>query len=581
MHKILTLLLSFLFCLTSFARMILESNKDYIGVNETLTIVVAFENQEKERYTIEGIENFDILSRGSSSSYSIVNFTRNVVEQDIYILRPRREGKYILRVNQNGNRSNPLQVSVENNYRNSNYSAQFSNQNYYYGYPMNSNNNASIMTGTNNNNSNNNSSSSYYGNEKNNYIIINNLKNKEVYFGEKFIYEEKFIATSPFREFEYLSRPDFKEFSATDYTPLENKKNFKQNIIDYNGKKAIEVILYRGVLQGNSSGDKTLQTGKGEVLSSSRFLIPEKKIDIKVKAIPEENKPLDFSGIIGRLEVTSNWNTQYQEVGKPITLNLKICGDVNIDNIDKIKIKENSDFNIFQTLKSSTEEIKNKKYYSEKDFEIVYVPKKSGMLEIDDITIDYFDTELKKYSTKIVEGKKIEIKGIKGDLSSINNNLAPNNSTVQNINSQGQVNIANANSTSTSNDKQNTEIDIVSNFKEKNKIDYLKIGLFLVILIQGLVIYKLKYRNSKKIIKNINNKKIGLEKMKKINKDDEFYKLYCEYMQEIYNFNPRIHSETKLNSENLKKINRILEEWKFLGTPLDKKNIVQMLEKEF
>ena len=251
---------------------------------------------------------------------------------------------------------------------------------------------------------------------KNKYFFNENLKRKSFYFGEKIPYEESFLSFVRLNSFSQLKLPEFNEFSVKDLTNYQ-RNNYSQKIIEYNGKRALELELFKGILQPNSSGKKQILSSEVRVeeegidyFSNRLVNIPRKKIILDIKPLPP-NKPANFKGIVGDVAVNEKWSKTTGKIGEAITLNLTFYGEGNLELLDSLEIDGNNDFNIFQNLKDYKEEIRDKKYYNEKEFEIAFIPKKSGILKTPKITVPYFNTKTGKYETLTIQAKEIKVNG--------------------------------------------------------------------------------------------------------------------------------------------------------------------------
>lgn len=66
-------------------------------IKQNIILTVEFLNEPKSEYEIEGIDNFEVISRGSRSNYNTLNNKRiKYSKSDIYILSPKKVGKISL-----------------------------------------------------------------------------------------------------------------------------------------------------------------------------------------------------------------------------------------------------------------------------------------------------------------------------------------------------------------------------------------------------------------------------------------------------------------------------------------------------
>ena len=373
MKKIGIVFFMILLYTVSFSEVTFRASTTTPKIYDTFLIGVEFLNQNKEKYEIEGLENFEVISKGSKNSYNYINGNVTALKADTYSLQAKKEGKFTLRLIAPNGVKKGLEIIVGEN-------KQLAQD------------------------------------LKNKYFFNENLKRKSFYFGEKIPYEESFLSFVRLNSFSQLKLPEFNEFSVKDLTNYQ-RNNYSQKIIEYNGKKALELELFKGILQPNSSGKKQILSSEVRVeeegidyFSNRLVNIPRKKIMLDIKPLPP-NKPANFKGIVGDVAVNEKWSKTTGKVGEAITLNLTFYGEGNLELLDSLEIDGNNDFNIFQNLKDYKEEIRDKKYYNEKEFEIAFIPKKSGILKTPKITVPYFNTKTGKYETLTIQAKEIKVNG--------------------------------------------------------------------------------------------------------------------------------------------------------------------------
>lgn len=373
MKKTSLFIMILLLCKLTFAELVVNVSNPSPSIYETLNLEVSFVNQDKEQYNIEGIDNFAILSKGSTNSYNVINGKTTSMRSDMYRIRPKKSGDFTLTVvTKNGERKSIKIDVVEDS------------------------NIDSII--------------------KDRFTLKGEIPKETYYFGEKIPFQEYFITTVNMSSFSQVKAPDFKDFSVKDITPY-SRNSYIQKDINYNGKNAIELTLYKGILQANSSGEKIIKTSEVKVGEPSRDYFYEntsylgpKDIKINIKPLPV-GAPENFKGIVGTLNYEDNWKNTTVNIGQAVTLTLKLYGSGNLALVDTIGIQNSDEFNIFETEKDYSENIKGDKYYNEKTFEIAFIPKKTGLQKIPEILIPYFNTETEKYEFLKISSREIDVKG--------------------------------------------------------------------------------------------------------------------------------------------------------------------------
>ena len=535
--KILSLLLLFIFIqiISLGATLTVDTTKTRVGV--PLKIMVNFTNEKKQEYKIIGIENFQSMNKSSQQNSSWVNGKSTKSYSDIYTVLPLNEGDFTLSLEIDGKKvSNDININV-------------------------SKDNKEI---------------------ENSLVTTKNSEYKREYFiGEKIPYFEKIITKISLNSYGYINPPIFKDFTFKDMTPNNQGNPLVKRISDQDGEK-LEILVREGILEANSIGEKNIVSGLiryNEASANDFFMMSGSEpkytggdeISIKILPLPEEGKPQDFQNIVGNLKGDINWENKLTvDVGQTFVLKLRLYGEVNLDSLEKLPVEENEEFNIFQSVTDSSEKINNEKYESSKEFEIAFIPKKSGALSTPEIKINYFDVSDKKYKTFTVPSK--EIKAIGGQ-----NIVAQSNNT---LNNKAKVDNTTENKIIP---KEKNIIKISTIPEEKENKDYLIwiLGVLgIIVLIQGVVIIKLLI--DKKAPEKRNYKDL-IKRMKNAEDDKSFYEIYCEFMKEKYNFSPKAQFEDILiknsGSDEILEINRYIQEKLFKNEKIDYSKVINILKK--
>lgn len=530
-----------LFLMTSFlslADVILDSSNTKPAINEPFNIQVKFINEDKKDYKIEGIENLEILSKGTQSKYSYINGNKTSEKIDTYTVLAKDIINFPLTVNLIGKneKSNTLNISVQKE------SIQSISDD------------MSIETSINNGDT--------------------------FYFGEKIIYEENFLTTVNINSIGYTKPPQFNDFSEKDISPANLKGAYEQSYFRSNsGKQGIKLNIYRGILQPNSSGEKTIKSGQMAVTQANgrrdfffQQSTPPKYFggnNIKINILPlPTDRPVGFQNIVGTPKLEYSWNSDKVNLGQSLVLNIKISGDANLDALEKIVTSQFNDFNIFESFKGEDERVENGKYYAEKSFELALIPKKSGEINTPEIKIPYFNTQNKKYEFLIIPSKKIDV-------------IGSSSSPQATIPIENTTHVTkNTTPVSTTLIPEEIRIDTVTEKDNSNNIfdNNLIIGLIILAIIEGGIIIYLLTKKDKKIESK------DFSELKSAKNDKEFYEAYCNFMKKNYNFSPKVHLEDRLVKLGLSKdfieINRELETFYYNNSPINRKEIINRIKKE-
>ncbi len=353
-----------------------ENLETGVSGNLTLSIMNAPNATVNE---IEGIDNFDVLSNNQSQSTQIVNGA-STTETDInYAIMPKSIGDYTLQatIEYNGKtyQTNELKVSVKKSAGQTD-SGEASDSALY---------------------------------------IKTNLSDKEIYLGQKTALSYELYSGYNLENYGFLDDVNIDGFVSN----VISDDKLTSGYVTVDGKKYAHYELKQMFLSPIKTGTYTIpafnfqaNASNGDFFSSSQaYYLKTDSKEITVKPLPTDNKPDDFSGIVGKVKMEATYDKQEVNYGDSIILNVTASGNCNLDNLSKVIQGELPGFSVYETEKSSEESIKDNKYYAKKVFNIILVPEKTGDLTIDPITIPYFDPETGKYDNTEISGTKISVKG--------------------------------------------------------------------------------------------------------------------------------------------------------------------------
>lgn len=128
-----------------------------------------------------------------------------------------------------------------------------------------------------------------------------------------------------------------------------------------------------------------------------RKTIFSQTLDINVLALPQENKPANFSGCVGRFNMDASIDKNQVTTNQAITLKIKISGTGNVKIIPKPDLIIPADFQQYDP-KTTENIVRNHDGVSgSKTFEYVLVPRFPGEQRIKPVSFSYFDPYSKAY----------------------------------------------------------------------------------------------------------------------------------------------------------------------------------------
>jgi hypothetical protein len=115
------------------------------------------------------------------------------------------------------------------------------------------------------------------------------------------------------------------------------------------------------------------------------------EISINVKPLPDENKPVDFSGAVGEFDMQVEPDVLGVKVGDPIILKSRISGRGNFATVNAPVLENLKDFKVYPA--------QAKMEQNEKLFEQVIMPLSENVTSIPVVSFSFFDPVEEKYKT--------------------------------------------------------------------------------------------------------------------------------------------------------------------------------------
>lgn len=119
---------------------------------------------------------------------------------------------------------------------------------------------------------------------------------------------------------------------------------------------------------------------------------------VKVLSLPTDGRPNDFSGAIGRFELTAFASPKEIVAGDPLTFKMEVTGSGNFDRVAAPTLGNALGFKTYSPS-SRFEAARKDGYTGAKIFEQQIVPKSAEVKQTPEAHLSYFDPETRKYVT--------------------------------------------------------------------------------------------------------------------------------------------------------------------------------------
>lgn len=120
------------------------------------------------------------------------------------------------------------------------------------------------------------------------------------------------------------------------------------------------------------------------------------KLAINVKPLPS-NKPADFSGLVGKLNMDMSLDKTETETGSPITVKVKLSGQGNMRKISEPQLEFPPDFEVYDPNVKESSSRNGGILGGSRTYEYLVIPANPGTFEIPPLTTSYFDPESETY----------------------------------------------------------------------------------------------------------------------------------------------------------------------------------------
>lgn len=166
--------------------------------------------------------------------------------------------------------------------------------------------------------------------------------------------------------YEFYSRYNIERLGFLDEIKLDSfitqeieNENLSYEFLYINGKRYVKYIVKQIFLTPIKAGlyeipKYTFQANvsTGSFFDSSRpYYLETDTAELKVNSLPTDNKPDNFSGLVGNLNITSNYSKQQIDIKDSLTLEVTLSGHCDLENFRSIIQNEIPDFSVYQTEK--------------------------------------------------------------------------------------------------------------------------------------------------------------------------------------------------------------------------------------
>lgn len=232
------------------------------------------------------------------------------------------------------------------------------------------------------------------------------------YVGQAVTYLFRFYTTVRVTQPRYAP-PDFAGFVSEALPP---ERTFTATV----GGRTYEAIEVRTALFPTSAGPITVAPGRvscqvADVLLPDEIPDPEAlrrllgtgsqtelashALRLDVRPLPSEGRPSDFSGAVGRFQVSARLDQATVAAGQPVNLEVEVDGEGNIALIGPPPLPALPGFKAYDPIVSGSVRKTDSRVSGTRRFTVPLVPLHAGTLQVPPVRFSYFDPSAGRYRT--------------------------------------------------------------------------------------------------------------------------------------------------------------------------------------
>ena len=181
----------------------------------------------------------------------------------------------------------------------------------------------------------------------------------------------------------------------------------------------MELDFTANVLSQQSSGDPFFDRffGGRQNAQNYKLDIVSNAVQLNVKPLPPNNKPENFSGLVGHFTLSSSISRTQLKANDATNLTVTVSGTGNIQHIDPPDIIFPPDFDVTEPRATDNINTKGNNVSGSRIFEYVIIPRNEGSFAIPKATFSFFDPQTNTYKTLSTQEFSLHVEKGSGQLS--------------------------------------------------------------------------------------------------------------------------------------------------------------------
>lgn len=361
-----------------------------VSLGETLALTVSVHGEnigDVPSPTLPELPDFDIVGRSSSQETSIQFINGKMTQQQgihfTYTLAPKKIGKSII-------------GPVKFEYEGETYETQRTEVNVVEGATQKSTPRSSRSTAP-----------AQEAPIEENLMLLATVNRRDVYWGEEVVVEFALYSRLNISDVNLAELPAFNGFWVKS---IYDAKRIAFQRESFDGRLYDVSVLKRSALFPLSSGELEISEMKLNVAVAQRsrdffdffgrtrtVTVQSEPVTINVKPLPTKNRPMEFTGGVGKFTIAASLDRAASEAAEPVNLTVRMEGAGNIPLVEKPAIPTISGVRILDPEIRKNVQAVGDRIKGYKEFRYPLLPQTDGEHLIPSIKVAYFDPEDEAY----------------------------------------------------------------------------------------------------------------------------------------------------------------------------------------
>lgn len=229
-----------------------------------------------------------------------------------------------------------------------------------------------------------------------------------VYLGEPLLVTYRLYTAQPVASLEIKEEKDLGGYGKEVYNE-PTRLNFEN--ATYKKQRYKTAMLKTLAISPNRVGEIELPRVTADIQLGAMGLytktIQSEPVKITVKALPEDGKPLDFSGAVGRFQVSEKQVQSTIRLGEALEYKLVISGKGNFNQFSNPEYPEQQNFRIASPI---TDDKIQAGVNGTRTINYLLIPKREGTFTLPGVSFNWFDPVSGKYMSFHSKGASVTVK---------------------------------------------------------------------------------------------------------------------------------------------------------------------------